>query len=66
MLSYISDNASKVRIVTIWMIVFTSVFFVAGLVLAIIVKKNQPSGDSRDSEVQRAELTEQEGLIYRD
>jgi len=65
MLSYISDNSSKVRTITIWMIIFTSVFFVAGLVLAVILKKNQTSGRD-DSEVQRAELQEQDGLIYRE
>jgi len=37
---YIADNQSKVRTITVWMIVFTCLFFIAGVVCAVIFKKN--------------------------
>lgn len=39
-LSYISDNTGNVRSTTLWMIILSSIFFIAGVVFFIMFKKN--------------------------
>jgi len=55
-LGYVADNQSKVRTITIWMIVLTCLCFIGGLVLTIVYRKNQANSDpERISEVRANE-----------
>lgn len=55
---YVADNASKVRTITIWMIVLTCLCFIAGVVAAIMYKAGgNKDSSSRESEVAREEAT---------
>ena len=46
--------------ITLWMIIFTCIFFIAGLVLAIVHRKNVASSDpERESDVMRAEVVDE-------
>lgn len=60
---YVADNASKVRTITIWMIVLTCLFAIAGIVAAVMFRMGQAKETVRDSEVSREERDQNEGLI---
>jgi len=60
---YIADNTSKVRTITIWMIVLCCVFVIAGIIAAVMFKMGQAKETARDSEVSREERAQNEGLL---
>lgn len=65
-LGYVSDNATKVRNETISFIVLTCFMFIAGIVCAVMHKKNTSSVENMDSEVRRSEDDSHTGLIDKD
>lgn len=50
-IGYVADNNTKVRTVTIWMIVLTAFFFILGVIGAIVFKVRQSKSERSDSEV---------------
>jgi len=60
---FVADNASKVRTITIWMIVLTCVFLIAAIVAAVMYRMGQSKESARDSEVSREEREQNEGLL---
>jgi flagellar basal body-associated protein FliL len=54
---------SKVRTITIWMIVLTCLFAIAGIVAAVMYRMGQAKSTARESEVSREEQEQNEGLI---
>jgi hypothetical protein len=60
---YIADNQSKVRTITVWMIVFCCLFFIAGVVCAVIYKKNQ-ANDLQENETSEVRNSEQDVKVY--
>ena len=60
---YVSDNADKLRSITIWMIILSALFFIAGCIAAIMFNKASKDEKTDDSQVSRAERESNEGLL---